>query len=209
MRRGRQPVLQDAVLDGVRVRLRPQRFEDASELFPLIHGREPVLRWLIWPGPENVVELEQRFEHWVTRSDEGDNYAFVVVDRASGAACGSLVLRFLGHPFTGDLGYWIGEPFWGRGLATEAIALAGHLAFAHLATEELLAEVFIGNDASCRVLEKNGYTRDPRLYASRFSAGERDVERERWRYSLSREDFECRGLRPVIGRERVECADMP
>lgn len=202
-------MLENAVLDGVRVRLRPQRVEDARALFPLIHGQESVLKWLIWPGPEEVGELEERFQRWVTRSDDGDNYAFVVVDRASGAACGSLVLRFVGHPFTGDLGYWIGEPFQGRGLGTEAVALAGHVAFAHLAAEEILAEVFVGNEASCRILEKNGYTRDPRLYASRFSAGERDVDRERWRYSLSRKDFERRGLRPVIARELVERADEP
>ena len=56
-----------------------------------------------------------------------------------------------------DLGYWIGEQYWGRGLATECLKLIIDYAFsAELGLKQLCAYVFPENKASIRVLEKNG-----------------------------------------------------
>ena len=55
-----------------------------------------------------------------------------------------------------DLGYWIGEQYWGRGIATECIRLVIHYALSELELEEVSAYVFPENKASIRVLEKNG-----------------------------------------------------
>ena len=55
-----------------------------------------------------------------------------------------------------NLGYWIGEQYWGRGIATECISLIIDYAFsAELGLKELSAYVFPENKASIRVLEKN------------------------------------------------------
>ena len=56
-----------------------------------------------------------------------------------------------------ELGYWIAEPFWGMGLATEAVRLMTDHAFSHFAINRIVAEVFEYNPSSMRVLEKNGY----------------------------------------------------
>ena len=64
---------------------------------------------------------------------------------------------------TGIVGYWLGPNVWGRGYATEALgALVAH-AFAHTDVVRLEAKVFESNPASCRVLEKAGFTREARL----------------------------------------------
>lgn len=59
-----------------------------------------------------------------------------------------------------ELGYWIGEPYWGKGLATEAIAQMIRYGFEELHLERIYAGVFDFNKASMRVLEKNGFIKE-------------------------------------------------
>jgi RimJ/RimL family protein N-acetyltransferase len=56
-----------------------------------------------------------------------------------------------------EVGYWIGEPFWGRGIATEALRQMVNYTFTYFDIVRLYAEVFEHNKASMRVLEKNGF----------------------------------------------------
>ncbi|MFL5329015.1 MAG: GNAT family N-acetyltransferase [Gemmataceae bacterium] len=56
-----------------------------------------------------------------------------------------------------ELGYWIGEPWWGQGLATEAArALVTHV-FEDYVVERMQAHCVVANDASSRVIEKLGF----------------------------------------------------
>ena len=61
-----------------------------------------------------------------------------------------------------NLGYWIGELYWGNGIASESVALVilviNH-AFSVLGLDEVYAYVYSENKASMRVLEKNGMTK--------------------------------------------------
>ena len=57
-----------------------------------------------------------------------------------------------------EFGYWLAEPYWGRGLTTEAArALVGHL-FAAYDVERVQSHYLEGNDASGRVMQKIGMT---------------------------------------------------
>jgi RimJ/RimL family protein N-acetyltransferase len=149
-----------AALDliGERVRLRPHRSEDAAAAFALIAGRDEILRWLVWDGPSSPAELGEYYGRWAIDSDGGPDLRLAIEERASGALAGSLSVRFAGHPGQGDIGYWVGLPFQGRGLGREALELCAHLAFAHLAGSSLSAWVFVGNAPSRRVLERTGFT---------------------------------------------------
>ncbi|HEU5195671.1 MAG TPA: GNAT family N-acetyltransferase [Methylomirabilota bacterium] len=64
---------------------------------------------------------------------------------------------------TAEVGYWLGEPFWGRGIATEALRAITEYGFATFDVCRLEAGVFGWNPASARVLEKAGYTLEGRL----------------------------------------------
>jgi [ribosomal protein S5]-alanine N-acetyltransferase len=64
---------------------------------------------------------------------------------------------------TAEIGYWVAEPFWGRGLATLALQQATDYAFHHFDFERIQATVFAWNAASARVLEKAGYQLEARL----------------------------------------------
>lgn len=57
-----------------------------------------------------------------------------------------------------EIGYWVAEPYWGRGIATAAVRAMTRYAFEHFDMARLYAYVFEGNRASERVLEKVGYT---------------------------------------------------
>ena len=65
-----------------------------------------------------------------------------------------------------EIGYWLGEPFWGRGIATEALIAVTEYAFANFDLCRLYAHVFDWNGASARVLEKAGYKFEGRLKKS-------------------------------------------
>ena len=56
-----------------------------------------------------------------------------------------------------EIGYWIGEPYWGKGIATQAIALACECAFNEFNIVRIFAGVFANNEASQKALLKNKF----------------------------------------------------
>jgi RimJ/RimL family protein N-acetyltransferase len=185
----KQPRLEHALLEGERVRLRPLAPSDVDAAFALVHGCREVTDWLIWDGPETREELVPWYSNWAVQLPGGDNYHLALVERATGSFCGSIGLRFAGHPGRGDLGYWIGKQHWGAGLGTEAVRLAGFLAFEQLAARLVYAQVFEGNLASERVLAKNGYVEDP---VGRDLVEKGGAYRERRFYRLTRAAWRAR-----------------
>ena len=64
---------------------------------------------------------------------------------------------------TGELGYWIGEPYWNLNIGTETIRQLVEIGFDELGLVRLEAEVYEYNMASVRILEKNGFEREGTL----------------------------------------------
>ena len=87
------------------------------------------------------------------------NHAVTKVIEYHGEFVGSVAIT----PQTGwrshsaEIGYWVGEAYWGRGIATEALRKMGDLVFSGLKYKKLFAPVLSPNKASMRVLEKCGY----------------------------------------------------
>ncbi len=75
------------------------------------------------------------------------------------------------HRKSAELGYWLGEPFWGRGIATLAVRAMVDYAFDHFDLVRLYAHVFAGNPASERVLQKAGFVHEGVLRRSVFKNG--------------------------------------
>ena len=61
------------------------------------------------------------------------------------------------HRLCAEIGYFIAEPFWGKGLATKAIKKMTEYTFATFEIVRIIAGVFDFNKASMKALEKNGY----------------------------------------------------
>ncbi len=75
------------------------------------------------------------------------------------------------HRRSAEIGYWLGEPFWGRGIATEVVDAMTDYAFANFPIVRIYANVFDGNPASARVLEKVGYQYEGRMRKSVYKDG--------------------------------------
>lgn len=82
-----------------------------------------------------------------------------------------------------EMGYWLGEPFWGRGIMTEAVKAMTSYAFARFDLYRVYAGVFASNPASARVLEKAGYRLEARLSAAVFKDGQ---VLDQWMYAQVR-----------------------
>lgn len=125
--------------------------------------------------------LRDRFPHPYTMADarfwigtqHGDaaklNFAVVVRDEPIGGI--GLERQSDVYRRTAEVGYWLAEPFWGKGYMTTALRLITSYAFDRFDFERLQACVFATNAASCRVLEKCGYELEGRLRASVFKDG--------------------------------------
>jgi len=150
-------VLAHIVIEGQNVRLRPTVATDAEAAFPLVYRERKVLDWLCWQGPADVAELREAYTDWRALSRGGDNYKLTVEGVDDGRFLGVASLRFQDHPTIGDLGYWLGVPYHGRGFGRELVGLLVHIGFEVLGAAALSAEVFPGNEASVRILERNGF----------------------------------------------------
>lgn len=74
--------------------------------------------------------------------------------------------------FSAEIGYWLGEAHWGRGIATAAVRAVTAHAFREHGLRRVFALPFAWNPASARVLEKAGYTLEGRMRQSAFKDGE-------------------------------------
>jgi RimJ/RimL family protein N-acetyltransferase len=88
------------------------------------------------------------------------NFAVMSDEETSGAAtvvgvCG--VLNIAGTPRRGELGYWIGVPYWGRGYATAAAKTLVRIVFEEHGVAELYSSCLVRNRPSFRVLQKTGF----------------------------------------------------
>lgn len=83
------------------------------------------------------------------------NFAVEYMDELVGCA-GLRVLSDI-YRFSAELGYWIGEPFWGKGIASKAVELMVEFGFNQLKLIRIFSGTFDYNIASQQVLKKNGF----------------------------------------------------
>lgn len=70
-----------------------------------------------------------------------------------------------------EIGYWLARPYWGQGIATQVVRQLCEFAFAEYELQRVFAQVFAGNRASARVLEKAGFQREGTLRSHYFKDG--------------------------------------
>jgi RimJ/RimL family protein N-acetyltransferase len=75
------------------------------------------------------------------------------------------------HRFTAEMGYWLAEPFWGKGIMTQAVKSLAAYAIVDLKLKRIFAEPYATNPASARVLEKAGFMREGILRSNAFKDG--------------------------------------
>ena len=75
------------------------------------------------------------------------------------------------HSRTAEMGYYIGEPYWGKGYTTSAVRQVCQYVFENTDIIRIFAEPFAYNTASCRVLEKAGFQLEGTLHSNAVKNG--------------------------------------
>lgn len=105
-------------------------------------------------------------------ADENETFAFAII--VDNIAIGSIGIFRQGniHRRTAELGYYIAEEYWGKGIMTEAVRQICEYVFSKSDIIRIFAEPFTYNIASCRVLEKAGFQYEGTLRRNVLKNGE-------------------------------------
>lgn len=177
-----------APLTTERLTLRPFRPGDADEVHRLINDWSVVrgLARLPYPYPRALAD------EWIasTATDLAAGRAFhLAITGQEGEReilVGAVGLRIEADGQAGDLGYWVGRPYWGHGVATEAAGKLSRWALANLTLERLTASAATDNAASAAVLQRIGFRATGTSVEPFLSRG---AEQEVQRFEATREDL--------------------
>jgi len=158
-------------LQGSGFKLRPWRAGDEANLVGCGNDRA-VWRNMTsrFPHPYTLDDAHAWLAIANTRPENVRNFAIEVDGRAVGGVGFRRETDL--HTRTAEIGYWLGQPFWGRGLAPAALRLTTDFAFASYDFVRLQAGVMSWNPRSSRVAEKAGYALEARLKQHVFKDGE-------------------------------------
>lgn len=135
--------------------LRSYRASDVERLAELANN-ENVSRYLVdtFPYPYTKADAD-----WWIASGSKENGAVTKAVEWNGVFVGSVGITpqkgWRNH--IAEIGYWLGEAYWGQGIATLALRQMSAIAFEEHGFKKLFAPVFAPNQASMKVLEKNEY----------------------------------------------------
>ncbi len=137
------------------IRLRPFREEDAPVLARLLNNKK------IWNNIRDFVPYpysEQDARDFISICRKEDpQYTFVIEYEGLLAGVVGLVPQTDVYRISAEIGYWLGEPYWGKGIMTEAVKRMVDYGFHHLKLVRIFTGVFDYNKGSQRVLEKAGF----------------------------------------------------
>ncbi len=138
--------------------LRPFEPGDAESIAPLLDDRDV---WLNLsdriPHPYGLLDADAFIASAMQR-DPLENFAITVDGRAVGS-----IGFFLGTGIgrvSAEIGYWLGKPYWGRGIVSAAIPPATRYAIEQFKLTRVFALLFAHNVGSMRALEKAGFVRE-------------------------------------------------
>jgi RimJ/RimL family protein N-acetyltransferase len=153
---------------------------DAPTLFALVGGEDrlEMTAGLLWDGPDEISDTVgfirqaqtehygERGFHWAIRDRTG------AITGSSGTAVGMISARPSSEAGRGDVGYWLGKPYWGKGLMREALTAVLDLCFGEFDQVKVEAEIFTSNARSKRLVESLGMVLEGTIRSSHHKRGE-------------------------------------
>ena len=143
---------------GSSFKLRPLCIDDKYTLAKSANNRKIWLNLThLLPHPYTVRNAEE-FINYVLQKPILTNFTIDIAGKAVGMiGCEPKEGVF---QLDAELGYWLSEEHWGKGICSEAVKLICTYAFAKFDLERISAEVFAYNEGSVRVLKKNGFIQE-------------------------------------------------
>jgi RimJ/RimL family protein N-acetyltransferase len=147
-----------------RLRLRPLHAADAPSITEQVNDWDVVRYTTSIPFPydrgmaeEFIASQQRRWDAWSGKSIPAEEVAFAIERNSDRRLIGCIGLQPAESGGGLEFGYWLGKRFWGEGYATEALGRLVRFAFLDLGLPEIWGAAVPANDASHRVMEKNGF----------------------------------------------------
>jgi len=143
-----------------RLFLRPYELSDAQRVSELCNNYNIYRSTLSLPHPYPVESALA----WIPTHEENFKndrcYEFAIADKATGELYGAIGLSNHQNNKNGEIGYWIGEEYWGNGYATEALKAIIDFAFSEKGYHKVWGRLFAANPASGKVMQKAGMVKE-------------------------------------------------
>jgi 8-oxo-dGTP diphosphatase len=143
-------------LQTERLSLRPARLNDAAWLAPMISPFEVSRYTSQVPHPYPEGEAERYLARSIENLAMGFSLSLVITDRSTDQPMGMVGMGIDAILREGELGYWIGQEFWGKGFMSEAVQALTECGLSRLGLRRVHARVFTENPASMQVLRHAG-----------------------------------------------------
>lgn len=173
-----------------KISLRSIADDDHAELVRLADNKK------IWKNlrdifPHPYGDEDGTFFIKLVRKDKTNLRSVIDVDGSFAGMIGAFPQTDV-NKYTAEIGYWLGEPYWGKGVMTEAIRLKCKQVFETTEINRIFAAVFGFNKASAKTLEKNGFQFEGVAREAVFKDGEFYDE---LRYGLLKKEFVARNAK--------------
>jgi ribosomal-protein-serine acetyltransferase len=140
--------------------LRRLTLDDLEAVWALVDAeRERVGEWMPWVELTRTIEDERGWVERVVADRDGLEGCGVFVE---GAYAGGVALMRDQWGITGELGYWLGSAYEGRGLVTRSARVLIDLGFGELGLHRIVIRAGVGNTRSRAVAERLGFTLEGR-----------------------------------------------
>ncbi|WP_377890169.1 GNAT family N-acetyltransferase [Alkalihalobacillus sp. R86527] len=157
-------------LDAERIVLRTFKEDDAARIQELANNKE-VASIIGLPHPYELAHAKEWIDIQPGLIQEGTEYPLAVYSKNHDAIIGTVCIRIDKKNNQGELGYWIGRPFWGKGYATEAVKRMIDFGFVELRLNKVWATAITRNEGSIKVLKNAGMEQEGILRENRFVLG--------------------------------------
>lgn len=153
----------------MQIRIRPWQEGDEDNLVKYANNKNIACNLRdLFPSPYTLRDART----WIAFNKDlmpALNMAILLEEELIGSV--GVVLKEDIHRKNAEIGYWIAEPYWGRGYATQAVRLMVDYTFQNYDVTRIFASTFDYNVASQRVLEKSGFRKEARLRKALFKNG--------------------------------------
>jgi 8-oxo-dGTP diphosphatase len=193
-----------APLDTARLRLRRMRSDDAPEIARLLDDWEVARTTSNIPFPYERSIADDFIAKVTSEVAEGRALVFAIEERLTGKLVGCVGASINSH--SAEIGYWIGQEFWNKGYATEAMRRCLRALFVNFGLGTVWGAVLPENPASRRVMEKAGLAFE-RVQRMDMPARNRCTELEV--FTISREQWqEAQAAKPMLLVVAVALIDL-
>ncbi len=145
-------------MENQKIKIRKLELSDTLELAKLANNKNVwnnLRDYIPYPYSESDAET---FINFTQTQNPQQSFGIECNNELCGVI--SLILQNDVYRKSAEIGYWIGQPYWGNGIATKAVKLITQYGLKKLNLIRIYAGVFENNIASMRTLEKNGYSKE-------------------------------------------------